>query len=103
MDYCKLEVAFGDRKQAEEVSQVLLDKKLISACQIIEADSAWNWKGQRESSKEYITFLITRKDKIDEIYKEIRKIHTYECFEFCGYELTSLNLDYLKWIDDEVE
>ena len=103
MDYCKLEVAFGDRKQAEEVSKTLLDQKMISACQILEVDSAWNWKGSREASKEYITFLITRKDKIDDIYREIRKIHTYECFEFCGYELTSLNLDYLKWIDEEVE
>lgn len=103
MDYCKLEVAFGDKAQAEQASKVLLDMKLIAACQIIESESAWNWKGTRENSKEYITFLITRKDKIDDVYKEIRKIHTYECFEFAGYELTSLNLDYLKWIDDEVE
>ena len=38
----------------------------------------------------------------DDIYNEIKKIHSYDCFEFAVYEFNSINSDYLKWIDEEV-
>ena len=41
-------------------------------------------------------------NKQNDIYSEIKNIHSYECFEFAVYAINSINNDYLKWIDEEV-
>ena len=36
------------------------------------------------------------------LYEVIKNIHSYECFEFAIFDLTSCNSKYLNWIDREV-
>ena len=57
---------------------------------------------ERESDKEFLLQVKTKVTKQNDIYNEIKKIHSYDCFEFAVYELNSINSDYLKWIDEEV-
>ena len=40
---------------------------------------------------------------IKDIYEIIKSIHSYECFEFAVYNITSINEEYLKWIDKEIK
>lgn len=97
--YCMIEVAFGN---IEEVVDILLSKKFVASTHIIEINSSWNWKNEREDNREYLLQLKTKLNKQNDIYSEIKKIHSYECFEFATYEISSINNDYLKWIDEEV-
>lgn len=80
----------------------MLSKRLVASTHIIESNSSWNWKNERESDKEFLLQVKTKLTKQNDIYNEIKKIHSYDCFEFAVYELNSINSDYLKWIDEEV-
>ena len=100
--YCMIEVAFDNIEEVNKVIDILLSKKLIAGTHVIESNSVWNWKNKREASKEYLLQVKTKMNRQNDIYNEIRKIHSYECFEFAVYEINSINNDYLKWIDDEV-
>ena len=80
----------------------MLSKRLVASTHIIESNSSWNWKNERESDKEFLLQVKTKVTKQNDIYNEIKKIHSYDCFEFAVYELNSINSDYLKWIDEEV-
>lgn len=100
--YCMIEVAFNNIEELNKVIDILLSKKLVASTHIIESNSSWNWKNEREDSKEYLLQAKTKMNKQNDIYKEIKNIHSYECFEFAVYEINSINNDYLKWIDDEV-
>ena len=101
MKYCMIEVAFDKREEVEQVGKCLLDKHLVSSCQVVESNSVWNYKGERETAKEYLLFLKTRIDLQKEIYQEIRRIHSYECFEFAVFPFTSCSDSYLNWIGEE--
>lgn len=101
MKYCMIETAFDNKEEVEKTIKTLLEKKLIASCQIVESESKWNWKNEYEESKEYLVFMKTKISLQKDIYDTIRKIHSYECFEFAVFNLDSYSEDYLKWIEDE--
>ncbi len=101
--YCMIEVAFDKKEEVEETILTLLDKNLACSCQVIQSDSYWNWKGNRESSKEYLMFIKSKKSLVKEIYQMILKIHSYNCFEFAVFDLDSCSKEYIKWIDEETK
>ena len=101
MKYCMIEVAFGIKKEANKAVDELLNKRLVASCQILESNSIWNWKQKREQSKEYIVLMKTQFYLQNKIYNVIKNIHSYECFEFAVFKLSSCNEDYLNWIELE--
>ena len=102
-DYCMIETAFDNKEELNKMVNILLDNKLVASCHAIESDSSWNWNNTRESSKEYLLQMKTKKCYLNEIYEAIKEIHSYECFEFAVYDLTSINKDYLNWIEKETK
>ena len=100
--YCMIETAFNNLDEAKHAISKLLNKKLVASCQIIESNSKWNWKNQLEESKEYLVFMKTKKSLQEKIFNVIKEIHSYDCFEFAVFDLTSYNQDYLNWIEEEI-
>ena len=96
-----LETASDDKNEISKIAKKLLDKKLVASCHIIESER--NWNNEREFSKEYLLQMKTKKNCLKEIYEIIKNIHSYECFEFAVYNITSINEEYLKWIDKEIK
>lgn len=99
--YCMIEIAFDNKKEANKSAKVLLDKKLIGSCQIVESNSSWNWKNRREHGKEYLMFIKTKINLQEKIFEEIKKTHSYDTFEFAVFNLESCNKDYLNWINSQ--
>ncbi len=90
------------RKKLNNVITQLLYKKLVASCYVIESESIWNWKNEREGAKEYLLQMNTKKSCSTKIFDVIRNVHSYECFEFDIYDISSINKEYLKWIDEEI-
>ena len=101
--YCMIETAFDNREELNKVVEELLNNKLVASCQVVESNSKWRWKNELEKSKEYLVFMKTKKELAKEIFEIIKKFHSYECFEFAIFELTSCNEEYVKWIDKETK
>lgn len=102
-EYCMLETANDNYEEIKSIAKELLDKKLVASCHIIESESSWNWNNEREESKEYLLQMKTKKTCLKEIYEVIKIKHSYECFEFAIFDLTSINDNYSKWIDKETK
>lgn len=99
--YCMIETAFDNLDETKKVISKLLNEKLVASCQMVESNSKWNWKQEQEESKEYLVFMKTKKSLQEKIYNVIKEIHSYDCFEFAVFDLTSCNQDYLNWIEEE--
>ena len=99
--YCMLETAFDNIDETKKVISKLLDEKLVASCQMVESNSKWNWKHEQEESKEYLVFMKTKKSLQEKIFNVIKEVHSYDCFEFAVFDLTSCNQDYLNWIEKE--
>lgn len=102
-EYCMLETANDNYEEIKSIAKELLDKKLAASCHIIESESSWNWNNEREEAKEYLLQMKTKKKCLKEIYEVIKGKHNYQCFEFAIFDLTSINDNYLKWIDKETK
>ena len=100
--YCMIETAFDNLDEAKQVISKLLDEKLVASCQMVESNSKWNWKQEQEESKEYLVFMKTKKSLQEKILNVIKEIHSYDCFEFAVFDLTSCSQDYLNWIEEEI-
>lgn len=103
MDYCMIETAFDNKDELSKVVEQLLKNKLVASCQVIESSSKWNWKGQVEEANEFLLLMKTKKSLIKDIYQIIKNIHSYDCFEFAIFDLTSCSKEYLNWIDIETK
>jgi len=101
MEYCMIETAFDNKDELNKTVEELLKNKLVASCQVIESSSKWNWKGQFEEAKEFLLLMKTKKSLEKNIYQVIRNIHSYDCFEFATFNLTSYNTEYLNWIEEE--
>ena len=101
--YCMLETANDNYEEIKSIAKELLDEKLVASCHILESESSWNWNNEREEAKEYLLQMKTKKNCLKEIYEVIKSKHSYECFEFAIFCLTSINDNYLKWIDKETK
>ena len=100
-EYCMIETASDNKEEITTIAKELLDMKLVASCHIIESESTWNWESEREEAKEYLLQMKTNKKHQQEIYDVINNIHSYDCFEFAVYDITSINIEYLNWIDRE--
>ena len=103
MKYLMIEVAFNSEEEVELIKERLLKEKLVASLQVIVSDSTWNYKGDLESDKEYLVFMKTKEFLVNEVYKVIKEIHSYNVPEFAVFLLTSPSKDYLDWIDKETK
>lgn len=103
MEYVMIEVAFNNEEEVNLTKEKLLKEKLVASLQVITSDSSWNYKGEREEDKEYLVFMKTKESLVNEVYKVIKEIHSYEVFEYAVFLLTSPSKDYLDWIDKETK
>lgn len=103
MRYVMIEVAFNNEEEVNLAKEKLLKEKLVASLQVITSDSSWNYNGELESDKEYLVFMKTKESLVDEVYKVIKEIHSYEVFEYAVFPLTSPSKDYLDWIDKETK
>ena len=101
--YCVVEVAFDNKEEVDKTKSELLSKRLVASCHVLETENTYHWRGERKNKKEYLLDVITMTAKVEEIRDVVKSIHSYECFEFASYPITSINESYLDWIDKEID
>ena len=101
-EYCMIEIAFNNLELLNELVKVLLVQKLIASAHVIESASSWLWQGDKEQAHEYLLQVKTKKKNQLLIYDIVKEKHNYETFEFAVYDISSVNNDYLKWLDKEI-
>lgn len=101
MKYCMIETAFDNEEELNNVVEKLLSEKLVCSCQVIKSNSKWRWDNKLEKSEEYLLFMKTKNTLQEKVYLAIKQFHSYDCFEFAVFEMSSINNDYLNWIEKE--
>lgn len=89
--------------EAQKISTALVEKRLV-ACSIAigGARSTYRWKGKICNDQEVMLVMKTRKEKVEGVKRELKKLHSYECPELIVLPVSDGLPDYLKWIDESV-
>ena len=86
---------------AINIQNILLDKKMIAGCQMMEINSKYFWNKELFNKTEYRIDMKTVDSLYKSIYDEVRKVHNYEVFELSYYEI-SANKEFIIWVNEEV-
>lgn len=86
----------GDDKEAEKISQSLLEKHLIVCAKKTPSSSAFFWKGEIDKANEILLIMESVEENYEEIEKEVRKLHSYETFVLSALPV----IKYSKGVED---
>jgi periplasmic divalent cation tolerance protein len=86
---------------AQTIANTLLEDRLIACANIMPVTSIYRWKGNIETSQEYVVLGKTVQEKYEAICAKVAKIHPYEvpCIEM--FEATA-NASFAEWVAKEV-
>lgn len=102
-EYCMITTTFDDKEEANSVIDALLEKRLVSCCQLSRIISSYHWKGKIEHSEEYLLQMKSKKILYKEVEQEILKMHSYETPQIIMYEIQDGYKEYLDWIAKETK
>lgn len=89
-----------DKKEAEKIATCLLKEKLVACVNIIDnISSIYWWKHKIQHDNESLLIIKTKENLAEEIIKNVKKNHSYQCPEIIFYEIKKGNKDYLNWIN----
>ncbi len=86
-------------KEAKKIGKCLLEKKLIKCANYFPIESAYQWEGKIENSKEVVAIFKTAKKNWKKIKEEVEKMHSYEIPCILKIEVET-NKKFEKWVGE---
>jgi len=98
--YVVVLVTAKDKKEAQKISSGLIKAKLAACVNIIDkVDSVFFWAGKIDQAKESLLVIKSRKEKLSQIIKLVKSLHSYEVPEIIAIPIIAGDKLYLRWID----
>jgi periplasmic divalent cation tolerance protein len=94
-------VTVKEMNEASKIARHLVERRLIACANMFSIRSVYPWWGKVEESAEVAMIMKTRSSLVDEVIKEVRKLHTYEVPCIVSYRMEKGFQGYLDWIDSE--
>lgn len=102
-DYRLVIVTTDSFDNAQHIARILVSEKLIACCSIIQnVISIYGWQGAVQERFEYIMFMKTSADKLDELESRITEMHNDRVPEIIAITIDSALPSYLQWIKQVV-
>lgn len=100
MEYIIVFCTIDNFDRAKEISNNLLEKKLIACANIIpKITSIYQWENKIVEDNEILMIFKTKKSCFEKLKDEIKRLHSYDVPEIISVQLTSGEESYLRWID----
>lgn len=95
-----VQTTVASQKEAQNLSALVLRKRLGACAHLIPIASKYRWKGKIESAQEILVQIKTRPELAGKLAAFIRKNHSYELPEII---VTNSKADpgYARWIAEE--
>lgn len=101
--YCLITTSCNNKENARQITERLLEKRLVSYVQESKRFSSYWWKGNIVREEEYVLTMGTRKSLYEKVKKEIQLLHNYEVPAITMYDITDGNSEIFSWIDEETK
>ena len=102
-EYIMITTTFDNKEEANAIIEMLLEKRLVSCCQLSNITSSYHWKGNIEHTEEFLLQMKSKKSLYKEIEEEILKLHSYEIPQLIAYDIVDGYKSYLDWIEKETK
>jgi len=96
-NYFQVQISAETREQADAILNVLLNKKIVTGGQILNAPATFLWKGSITEMDYYTIFSFTLEKYKQAIISEVKKISVEEV-PMISFVMIDGNEELLKWI-----
>ncbi len=99
MKYFQVQISAENKEQADKILNSLLEKKLVTGGQMINAPARFLWKGEITDMDYYTIISFTTETHKEAVIEDVRKTSAEEVpmIQFISFEG---NEELLKWIDE---
>lgn len=101
--YIMVTTTTDNEEEAKTIIDSLLEKRLVSCCQVNPIHSKYYWHNKQEESDEFIIHMKSKKSLYKEIEHVIINNHSYDVPQIVAYDIVDGLDSYLHWIDEETK
>lgn len=87
-----------DRQEALRLAEVLVERELAAAVNIVAQDSVYRWQGRVNRNTEFLLIIKSQQANYESIEQAILDIHSYELPGIAVVPITNGFAPYLEWI-----
>lgn len=103
MSYYLVYTTTANTDEARKIGRELVERRLVACANIVsKIGSIYWWKGEICEAEEALIFLKTTSERVEEVIKAIKELHSYQVPAIEAVEISKGEPDYLKWIEKEV-
>jgi periplasmic divalent cation tolerance protein len=89
--------------EARRIGRSAVEKRLAACANIVAGvDSIYRWKGKVERAREVLVVMKTSAGCLQELEREVKRMHSYEVPEFVVAPIVAGSREYLQWIGENV-
>jgi periplasmic divalent cation tolerance protein len=91
-------------EEARKIAREVVEKHLAACVNVVThaVESFYTWEGKVENGSEYLLMMKTSEDRLEELQKEVLRLHSYDTPEFVVLPIVAGSEAYLKWLDESV-
>jgi periplasmic divalent cation tolerance protein len=102
MKNCLLYLTCRDRKEAKEITKILLNKRLIVCAKSSPVRTSFLWKGKIDKANEVLVIMDSIEENFEKVRKEIVKVHSYKTFVLLSMPVSQTTKEVEKWVKQEL-
>jgi len=90
----------GSKREAQRITQVLLEKRLIACANITgPVESHFWWQGKIEKANEFLVLMKSHQSLFSKLAKTVKQMHSYDVPEILGVSIVEGFQPYLEWLN----
>src|SRR6266404_2221980 len=87
--------------EARRIGRAVVEKKLAACANILSGvESIYRWKGKVERAREVLVIIKTSGTQLQELEREVKRVHSYDVPEFVVLPIVAGSKEYLEWIGE---
>jgi periplasmic divalent cation tolerance protein len=98
-------VTCGSIVEARRIATAVVRKRLAACANIVLApvQSIYRWKGKVQSAREVLMVIKTNTRRLEELEREVKRLHSYDVPEFVVVPITAGSREYLAWVSESAK
>jgi periplasmic divalent cation tolerance protein len=97
-------VTCGPLRESRKIARGVVQKRLAACVNVLLSpmSSYYAWKGKLQVAREFLLVMKTSSKQLEELEKEVKRLHSYDVPEFIALSVAAGSKDYLAWLESSV-